>query len=232
LRNLLDSGQIGLMLQLLVLAEDSYYQWQRLRLERVRVIETDHLAGVIARANEQLAADLRRDSEMVGLLQARLATYAAQRPLERLHPLASRDLHATMTSLRHDIEAFADARRVQVSSWSVLTQPTLRDAIQELRDRTAATGQHAITQASVVAKEIGGTATDVGQAVAGGASALDKRCAAEPPRSRVASYNAPAITPTIRSSERRGSEEQMTGQPAVDSMARRMCRRVVGSHRL
>lgn len=77
LRNLLDSGQIGLMLQLLVLAEDSYYQWQRLRLERVRVIETDHLAGVMARANEQLAA---------------------QRPLGRLHPLASRDLQATMTS--------------------------------------------------------------------------------------------------------------------------------------
>jgi hypothetical protein len=96
---------------------------------------------------------------MVGLMQARLATYAAQRPLERLHPLAARDLQATMTSLRHDIEAFADARRVQVSSWSVLTQPTLRDAMQELRDRTAATGQHAITQASVVAKEIGGTAT-------------------------------------------------------------------------
>jgi len=197
LRNLLDSGQIGLMLQLLVLAEDSYYQWQRLRLERVRVIETDHLAGVIARANEQLAADLRRDSEMVGLLQARLATYAAQRPLERLHPLASRDLQATMTSLRHDIEAFADARRVQVSSWSVLTQPTLRDAIQELRDRTAATGQHAITQASVVAKEIGGTATDVGQAVAGGASALGQEV-----RSSAASLARRKVTTPPRSHRR------------------------------
>jgi hypothetical protein len=98
------------------------------------------------------------------------------------YPLAARDLQATMTSLRHDIEAFADARRVQVSSWSVLTQPTLRDAMQELRDRTAATGQHAITQASVVAKEIGGTATDVGQAVAGGASALGQEV-----RSRAAS---------------------------------------------
>jgi hypothetical protein len=172
LRNLADGGQIGPMLQLLVLAEDSYYQWQRLRLERVRVVEPDHLAGVIARANQQLAADLRRDSEMVEPLQARLAAYAAQRPLERLHPLAARDLQATMTLLRHDIEAFAAARRVQVSSWSVLTQPTLSDAMQELRDRTVATGQHAITQASVVAKEIGGTATDVGQAVAGSASAL------------------------------------------------------------
>jgi hypothetical protein len=43
--------------------------------------------------------------------------------------------------------------------------------MQELRDRAVATRQHAITQGSV-AKEIGGTATDVGQVVAGGASAL------------------------------------------------------------
>jgi hypothetical protein len=133
LRNLLDSGQIGLMLQLLVLAEDSYYQWQRLRLERVRVIETDHLAGVIARANEQLAADLRRDSEMVGLLQARLATYAAQRPLERLHPLAARDLQATMTSLRHDIEAFADASNRCGSGRSRRRQRTRTRGAQQSR---------------------------------------------------------------------------------------------------
>jgi hypothetical protein len=94
LRNLVDDGQIGLMLQLLVLAEDSYYQWQRLRLERVRVVEPAHLAGVIARANEQLAADLRRDSGMVEMLHDKLTTYAAQRPLERLHPHAARDLQA------------------------------------------------------------------------------------------------------------------------------------------
>ena len=36
----------------------------------------------------------------------------------------------------------------------------------------------------------------------------------------------------VGGSERRGSEEQMTGLPAVDSMARRMCRRAVGSHDL
>jgi hypothetical protein len=172
LRNLVDGGQIGLMLQLLVLAEDSYYQWQRLRLERVRVVEPAHLAGVIARANEQLAADLRRDSEMVELLQARLAAYAKQRPLERLHPLAARDLEANMTSLRQDVDAFAAARRVQISGWADSIRPTLSDAVQELRDRTVSTGRHAITGASVVAKEIGGTAADVGQAVAGRAGAL------------------------------------------------------------
>jgi hypothetical protein len=182
LRSVVDGGQIGLMLQLLVLAEDSYYQWQRLRLERVRLVEPAHLAGVIARANEQLTTDLRRDSEMMEMLHDKLTTYAAQRPLERLHPLAARDLQANIMSLRQDLEAFAAARRVQVSEWSELTRPTLSDAMQELKDRTVATGQHAITQASVVVKEIGGTATDVGQAVAGSASALGQEV-----RSRAAS---------------------------------------------
>jgi hypothetical protein len=175
LRSVVDGGQIGLMLQLLVLAEDSYYQWQRLRLERVRVVEPDRLAGVVARANEVLAADLRRDSEMVELVQARLTEYAARRPLERLNPLAARDLQANMVSLRQDLEAFAAARRVQISGWADSIRPTLGDAIQELRARTVATGQHAITQASVVAKEVGDTAADVGQAVAGRASALGQR---------------------------------------------------------
>jgi hypothetical protein len=172
LRSVVDGGQIGLMLQLLVLAEDSYYQWQRLRLERVRLVEPDRVAGVVARANEQLAGDLRRDTEMVELLQAKLTAYATQRPLERLNPLASRDLQANMTSLRGDLEAFATARRVQISGWADSIRPTLGDAMQELKDRTMASGQHAITQASVVAKEIGSAAADVGQAVAGRASAF------------------------------------------------------------
>jgi hypothetical protein len=172
LRSVVDAGQIGLMLQLLVLAEDSYYQWQRLRLERVRTVEPDRLAGVIARANQQLVSDLRRDSEMVEVLEARLTAYSAQRPLERLNPLAARDLQANMMSLRQDLEAFASARRVQISGWADSRRPTLGDAIQELKQRTVATGQHAINQASVVAKEVGGTAADVGQALAGRASTL------------------------------------------------------------
>jgi hypothetical protein len=206
LRNLLDSGQIGLMLQLLVLAEDSYYQWQRLRLERVRVIETDHLAGVIARANEQLAADLRRDSEMVGLLQARLATYAAQRPLERLPPLAARDLQATMTSLRHDIEAFA--RRPPRAGIELVGS----DATNPQGRHARAERPHGGYRTARDYTGVGGSEGDrrhsnrCGSGVAGGASALGQEV-----RTRAASLarrklQRPAITPTIRSSARRGSE--------------------------
>ena len=74
------------MLQLLVLAEDSYYQWHRLRLERVRLVEPDHVAGVIARANELLTTDLRRDSEMVEMLRDKLDRFRSpDRVVDRIH---------------------------------------------------------------------------------------------------------------------------------------------------
>ena len=174
LRSVVKGGQVGLMLQLLVLAEDSYYQWQRIRLERVRIVEPDHLASVVTRANEQLSADLRRDHEMADMLQTRLSAYATQRPLERLHPLAARDLQFNAASLHEDLKAFAGARRVQIAGWSSSTRPTVGDAMRELKDRTLGTGQLAITQATVVAKEIGGTAADVGQAITEGAVTLGK----------------------------------------------------------
>jgi hypothetical protein len=60
-------GQVGLMLQLLVLPGDSYYQWQRIRLERNRIVEPD-LASVVARANEQLI--LGRPGEVWGAASA------------------------------------------------------------------------------------------------------------------------------------------------------------------
>jgi hypothetical protein len=42
---------------------------------------------------------------MVEMLHDKLITYAAQRRLERLHPLAARDLQANMMSLRQDLKA-------------------------------------------------------------------------------------------------------------------------------
>jgi hypothetical protein len=174
LRSVVDSGQVGLMLQLLVLAEDSYYQWQRLRLERVRLDEPNHLEGVIARANKQLSADFGRDGEMVDLLQTKLTAYATQRPLERLHPLAARDLSANLTALQEDLQAFADARRVQIAGWSGLARPTVGDAMRELRDLAVGTGRQAIGQVSVVAQEISSTAVDAGQAAGDRASSLGR----------------------------------------------------------
>lgn len=172
LRRVVDGGQIGLMLQLLVLAEDSYYRWQRVRLERVRVSEPDHLGSVADRANAQLAADLTRDTQMAEQLATALIGYATQRPLERLHPLAARDLQDNLAVLRVDLERFAEARQVQIAEWTEMSRPSMGDAVRELRDIASGTGQRAIDQVRVIAAEVGDAASDVGQSVSTRTSAL------------------------------------------------------------
>jgi len=178
LRSVVEGGQIGLMLQLLLLAEDSYYRWQRLRLERVRLVEPDHVTSVAASANKQLAADIRHDGELVDLLQTKLTDYATQRPLERLHPLAARDLHDNLVSLNQDLQEFAEARRLQVSG-ADLTRPTVGEAVRELRARTVASGQHAVKQAAFVAHEIGDTAAGAGRTVARHADELRREASSK-----------------------------------------------------
>jgi hypothetical protein len=131
--------------------------------------------------------------------------------LERLHPLPARDLQATMTFLRQNLEAFA-ARRMQISGCSGSIRLTLSDAIQELRDRTVATGQHAITQTSVIARRSAARRLMQVKPSPVVSAHLYKRRATELPRSRVASYNPPAIRPTSRSSDGHRSEWQLTGQ--------------------
>ena len=145
----------------------------------MRVVEPGHLASVAARASKQLAADVRRDSEMIDLLQTLPTAYAAQRPLERLHPVAARDLQANLVSLKQYLQEFAAARRLQVSNWPGLTRPTLGDAVRELKARTVASGQHGIRQAAFVAHEIGGTAAEAGRTVARRADKLGRDASAK-----------------------------------------------------
>jgi hypothetical protein len=175
LRTVVKNGQVGLMLQLLVLAEDSYYQWQRLRLERIRAVEPEHLTDAIARANEQLAADLERDREMVRLLQTTLSEFATQRPLEIVHPLAARNLRADVDALKADLAAFASARRMQIQDWSELTRPTVGDAAREIKTRTGATGRLAIAQAKNLAEDAGDIAEELRRTVAERASEARSR---------------------------------------------------------
>jgi hypothetical protein len=175
LRRVVTGGQIGLMLQLLVLAEDSYYQWQRLRLERIQTVEPEHLADAITRANNQLAADLERDREIVGLLETTLTGFATQRPLEIIHPLAARNLQADASALKDDLAAFASARRMQIENWSEFTRPTVGDAAREIKARTAATGRLAIQQARTLAEEVGSTTSDIRRTVTGRAGDVRSR---------------------------------------------------------
>lgn len=70
LQKAVEDNRLGESLELLVIAEDSLYLWQRLRIERVKHTEPEHLELVVASARKMLADHLAADGEL--LLRGRL----------------------------------------------------------------------------------------------------------------------------------------------------------------
>lgn len=123
---------LGEVLQMLVVAEDSLYRWQRLRIERARTTEPENLEHIVRSAREHLAADLKADAELVGDLRAALVEYSKPRPLEAPRFRSRKKIADALPDLRGQVDEFVDARRLQVESWPAIDQPTLRDARQEI----------------------------------------------------------------------------------------------------
>lgn len=133
LRELLDVVRLGEVLQLLVVAEDSHYLWQRLRIERSRTSDPAHVGEITKSANRLLGEDLEADRDLVLGLQEWLVEYGKLRPLE-IHRILSRNsLEADVPRLREAVDEFVEARRLQIVSWTDLERPTLEQAQAEVR---------------------------------------------------------------------------------------------------
>lgn len=136
-------NRLGETLELLVLAQDSMYQWQRLRIERVRETEFANLELVITTARRILAEQLDSDSELLLKARAELASYAAIKPLELLRWLSTTQLKRDVVQLWCDLDSFATARRAEVLGWHDHEDPTVRDALAELGTRVKSFGDSA-----------------------------------------------------------------------------------------
>ena len=133
LREMADDSRLGEVLQLLVVAEDSHYLWQRLRIERSRTSDPEQVAAIVESARRHLREDLEADVEFVRGLREWLVEYGKLRPLE-IHRILSRNkLEADVPRLRQELDEFVEARRLQVASWPDLERPTLKDARAEVR---------------------------------------------------------------------------------------------------
>lgn len=152
--------RLGETLKLLVIAEQSLYLWQRLRIERVRRTEPEHLETVVESARTLLAQHVERDGELLAHARAELAAYAALKPLEVLRWMSASNVKRDMVRLRDDLDEFAEARRAQVTEWIEHEDPTIEDALAELGNRAKAVG----AVVADVSKAIGGKAFDVGAA--------------------------------------------------------------------
>jgi hypothetical protein len=133
LHELLDVVRLGEVLQLLVVAEDSHYLWQRLRVERSRTSDPAHVGEITESAHRLLREDLEADRDLVLVVQEWLVEYGKLRPLEIHHILSRNSLEADVPRVRQAVDEFVEARRLQIVSWTDLERPTWGDVQAEVR---------------------------------------------------------------------------------------------------
>lgn len=148
------SNRLGETLQLLVVAEDTLYQWQRLRIARVEDTEPQHLENVVRSARDLLRNHVEHDGEVLAQARENLADFARIRPLEIVRFLSTEQLKTNIVSLRDDLDSFAVARRSQVIGWTEAEDPGVQEALAEIGDRAKL--------AAANARAIGGRAVDLG----------------------------------------------------------------------
>src|SRR5262249_24335412 len=65
LHEMAGESRLGEVLQLLVVAEESHYLWQRLRIERSRTSDPEHVGEIVESAHRLLREDLEADHDLV-----------------------------------------------------------------------------------------------------------------------------------------------------------------------
>lgn len=155
LRRAVEDNRLGETLQLLVIAEQSLYLWQRLRIARVRATEPEHLSVVLDDARELLADYLDRDGELLVHARTELSNYADMRPLDGIYWGATHNLKHDIAKLKNDLDSFAEARGSQVMGWVDHDRPTVGDAVAELGTRVASAGDVAGRAISAGAANVG-----------------------------------------------------------------------------
>lgn len=149
-------NRLGESLHLLVIAQDSLYRWQRLRIARVSLVEPAHLAHVVSDARDLMAEQLRNDVALVTQAGGVLASYAKMNRLDGFRWQSTANLKNDSEQLQRDLDAFAAARRHQIAEWSEYARPTVGDALSEVGDRAVHLG-------SIAGRGVGAAALTVGR---------------------------------------------------------------------
>lgn len=139
-----DDRQLGETLSLLVVAEDSLYRWQRLRLARVESKEPDHLQGVIDDANGLIRHQVAEDGKLYSDAKKLLDNFAKPEAIEGFRFLSVRELAKHHSNLRDELDHFAEARHHQITEWSNVDTPGVLDAAEAVIDAVADSARKAV----------------------------------------------------------------------------------------
>lgn len=120
---------IGETLSLLVVAEESLYKWQRLRLARVEATEPNHLPQVLEHTRELLAYQLAEDGKLYQKAHQVVDAIARTEALDGFRFWAVDQLATDRDTLRTELDNFASARHHQVDGWKDMETPGVREAV-------------------------------------------------------------------------------------------------------
>ncbi len=146
--NALEGQQLGETLSLLVVAEESLFKWQRLRIARVETTQPEHLQKVLDDARELLAHQLIADGQLYRRAQEVLNAVSRTEAIDGFRFWSVQGLARDLPKLREDLDRFAKARRAQAQEWNDFQAPTPIQAVQAAADRASETATQAISAAS------------------------------------------------------------------------------------
>jgi len=163
LRKAVEDNRLGETLSLLIVAEQSLYQWQRLRIARVEATQPEHLQRVIDDARELLAHQLAEDGAIYRTAKNLLDRFAKPEAIEGFRFLSVRELAKQRSVLRDELDRFAEARRNQVEEWEAVEVPGVLDAAAAVLDAAGDSALKAVSAAGRGFIRVGEYLTQKGQ---------------------------------------------------------------------
>ncbi len=144
LRNAIDDNRIGEALSLLVVAEESLHNWQRLNLARIESTQPAQLLRAIDEARELVDHHLDEDLRIYRDARDVLDRFGKLSAIDGFRFSSVRALAAQRCALLKEFDSFAKARHQQVESWERFPVPSVLDAAM------AAVGVAATTTGQVI----------------------------------------------------------------------------------
>jgi hypothetical protein len=146
--NAVENQQLGETLSLLVVAEESLFKWQRLRITRVEATEPQHLQKVLDDARELLAHQMAADGDLYRRAQVVLDAVARTEAIDGFRYWSVQGLARDLPKLREDLDRFAYARRAQALEWSEISAPTPMQAVHAAAEKASETATQALNAAT------------------------------------------------------------------------------------
>ena len=122
-------------LGLLAVCEHNLASWHRIRIERVRETEPEHLERTLARVEGDLALHRGEDQRLVDELSDFVAQLAEPTGLEGLELWKRSQLKDNTAELQNLVDRFAVERVLDVDTDGRAELPTLRQSLVEAKDR-------------------------------------------------------------------------------------------------